>query len=200
MRQSRRAADGARRQQATGIVQLRFDLGANTSRVFRQLLTENLLLGLLGSLRCAAAKLCGFAIRVALLQCAHMDERRARLARAAIYSCHGFSCRTHLFRPVTTLQMVRRRKDRFAWHQLVVGTQVGATCVLLVLAGLLVRATMHALYTDPGFDYAQVLSIDPGMVEHGFSSSSAQAYCQLKPGLARCRACSRFPSRGLLHW
>lgn len=165
-------ARGASRQRE---IQLRFDLGANTSRVFRQLLTENLLLGLLGSL--AALPLSYAVLRFALLYSnaptwmSAVPDWRVLLFTAAM----GFLAAL-VFGLLPTLQMVRRRKDRFAWHQLVVGTQVGATCVLLVLAGLLVRATMHALYTDPGFDYAQVLSIDPGMVEHGFSSSSAQAY------------------------
>jgi ABC-type antimicrobial peptide transport system permease subunit len=40
-------ARGAGRQRE---IQLRFDLGARKLRVFRQLLTENLLLGLLGSI------------------------------------------------------------------------------------------------------------------------------------------------------
>jgi predicted permease len=48
--------------------------------------------------------------------------------------------------------------------------------VLLILAGLLVRATLHTLYSDPGFGYEQVLSIDPGMSGHGFASAQAQAY------------------------
>src|ERR1700729_3033477 len=72
--------------------------------------------------------------------------------------------------------MVRRKKNRSLWHQFVVCAQVGASCVLIILAGLLVRATLHTLYADPGFGYEQVLSIDPGMGEHGYTSSSAQAW------------------------
>ena len=81
-----------------------------------------------------------------------------------------------LFGLLPTLQMVRRKKNRSLWHQLVVCAQVGASCVLLILAGLLVRATLHTLYSDPGFGYERVLSIDPGMKEHGFASAQAQAY------------------------
>src|SRR6202035_1077052 len=62
------------------------------------------------------------------------------------------------------------------WHQFVVCAQVGASCMLLILAGLLVRATLHTLYSEPGFGYEQVLSIDPGMSEHGFASAQALAY------------------------
>jgi predicted permease len=81
-----------------------------------------------------------------------------------------------LFGVLPTLQMVRRKKNRSLWHQFVVCAQVGASCVLLILAGLLVRATLHTLYSDPGFGYEQVLSIDPGMSEHGFASAQARAY------------------------
>jgi hypothetical protein len=39
-----------------------------------------------------------------------------------------------------------------------------------------VRATLHTLYTDPGFGYEQVLAIDPDLSGHGYTSSTAQAY------------------------
>jgi hypothetical protein len=90
------------------------------------------------------------------------------------------------FGMLPTLQMVRRKKDRTLWHQLVVCAQVGASCVLLIMAGLLVRATLHTLYTDPGFGYQQVLSIDPGLSDHGYTPSTAQDYLdQLQNRLRR---------------
>jgi hypothetical protein len=83
-----------------------------------------------------------------------------------------------LFGLLPTLQMIRGKTNRSLWHQFVVCAQVGASCVLLILAGLLVRATLHTLYSDPGFGYEQVLSIDPGMSGHGFASAQAQAYLE----------------------
>jgi ABC-type antimicrobial peptide transport system permease subunit len=41
-----------------------------------------------------------------------------------------------------------------------------------------VRATLHTLYTDPGFAYQQVLSIDPGMSDHGYTPATARAYLE----------------------
>jgi len=55
---------------------------------------------------------------------------------------------------------------------------VAASCVLLILASLLVHATLHTLYTDPGFAYQQVLSIDPGMSDHGYTPATAGAYLE----------------------
>jgi predicted permease len=165
-------AHGAGRQRE---IRLRFDLGARTLRVFRQLFTENLLLGLLGSI--AALPLCYTVLRLALVYSnapswmSAMPDLRVLVFAAAMGVLAALA-----FGFLPTLQMVRRKKDRFLWHQMVVCAQVGASCVLLILAGLLVRATLHTLYSDPGFGYEQVLSIDPGMNEHGFASPKAQAY------------------------
>jgi predicted permease len=165
-------ARGAGRQREIG---LRFDLGARKLRVFRQLLTENLLLGLLGSI--AALPLSYFVLRLVLLYSnapawmSALPDWRVFLFASAM----GFFAAL-LFGLLPTLQMIRRKGNRSLWHQFVVCAQVGASCVLLILAGLLVRATLHTLYSDPGFGYEQVLSIDPGMNEHGFASAHAQAY------------------------
>ena len=167
-------ARGAGRQRE---IQLRFDLGAHKLRVLRQLLTENLLLGLLGSL--AALPLSYGVLRLVLVfsdapaWMSALPDWRVFLFTSAV----GFVAAI-LFGLLPTLQLVRQKKNRSLWHPFVVCAQVGASCVLLILAGLLVRATLHTLYSDPGFGYEQVLSIDPGMSEHGFVSTHAQAYLE----------------------
>ncbi|HLJ45435.1 MAG TPA: ABC transporter permease [Bryobacteraceae bacterium] len=165
-------AQGAGRQRE---IQLRFDLGASQLRVFRQLLTENLLLGLLGSM--AALPLSYAALRLVLVYSnapswmSAMPDLRVLLFTSAMGVIAAL-----VFGFLPTLQVVRRKKDRFLWHQIVVCAQVGASCALIILAGLLVRATLHTLYSDPGFGYEQVLSIDPEMRKHGYTSSDAQVY------------------------
>jgi len=67
-------------------------------------------------------------------------------------------------------------------RQLLIGAQVAASCVLLIVAGLLVRALNHATYTNPGFAYQKVISIDPAL--RGYTPAKAQAYFEdLKPRL-----------------
>jgi hypothetical protein len=44
------------------------------------------------------------------------------------------------------------------------------------VASLLVRAAQHALYTNPGFGYERVMSIDPGLGRHGYSAAAAERY------------------------
>jgi predicted permease len=156
-------------------IQLRIDLGARKSRVFRQLLTENMLLGLLGSV--AALPLSYAVLRVVLVYAnapawmSALPDWRVLLFTGAM----GFVAAL-FFGMLPTLQMVRRKKERTLWNQMVVCAQVGASCVLLILAGLLVRATLHTLYTDPGFGYEQVVSINPGLAEHGYTAAAAQGY------------------------
>ncbi len=167
-------ARGADRQRE---IQLRFDLGARKLRVFRQLLTENLLLGLLGSV--AALPLNYVVLRVVLTQ----SDAPPWMSALPDWRVFLFTTAMGIFRGAHSLdscprcKMVRLKKNRSFWRQLVVCAQVGASCVLLILAGLLVRATLHTLlYSDPGFGYEQVLSIDPEMDEHGFAPAQAQAY------------------------
>jgi predicted permease len=165
-------ARGAGRQRE---IQLRFDLGAPKLRVYRQLLTENLLLGLLSSI--VAIPLSYAVLRLVLVYSnapawmSATPDWRVLLFAAAM----GFVAAL-VFGLLPTLQIFRPKKNRTLWHQFVVCAQVGASCVLLILAGLLVRAALHTLYSDLGFGYEQVLAIDPGMSEHGFSSAQAQAY------------------------
>jgi predicted permease len=165
-------------------IQLRLDLGARRSRVFRQLLTESLLLGFLGSI--AALPLSYIALRLAL----HYANAPAWMSalpdwRVLVFTAAMGLLAALFFGLLPILQMVRRKKKRILWQQFVVCAQVGASCVLLILAGLLVRATLHTIYTDPGFGYEQVLAIDPGLNDHGYTSAKAQSYLDQLQGRLR---------------
>jgi predicted permease len=165
-------------------IRLRLDLGARRSRVFRQLLTESLLLGVLGSI---AALPLSYIVLCFALAYANAPAWMSPLPdwRVLVFTVAMGVLAALFFGLLPTLQMVRRKKDRTLWHQFVVCAQVGASCVLLILAGLLVRATLHTIYTDPGFGYEHVLSFDPGLSEHGYTSSAAQAYLDQLQGRLR---------------
>jgi predicted permease len=168
-------ARGATRQPE---IQLRLDLGACRLRLFRQLLTESLLLGLLGTL--AALPLSAAAVRIIL---AETDAPAWMSAwpdwRVALFAAAMGCAATIFFAVLPTLRLVRGTASRKARaHQFVVCAQVAASCVLLVLANLLAHATLHTLYTDPGFAYQQVLSIDPGLGDHGYTPAAARAYLE----------------------
>lgn len=165
-------ARGASRQRE---ILLRFDLGASKWRVFRQLVTENLLLGFLGSI--AALPLSYAVLRVALVY-ANAPAWMSPVPdwRVIVFTLAMGFIAAILFGLLPTLRLVRRKNERTRWNQFVVCAQVAASCVLMILAGLLVRATLHILHTDPGFGYEQVLSIDPELRDHGYTAAAAQSY------------------------
>jgi predicted permease len=158
-------------------IQMRLNLGARRSRVFRQLLTESLLLGLLGAM--AALPLSYVVLRGVLVYAnapvwmSAVPDWRVLAFTASI----GFVAAL-FFGLLPTLQMVRAKRGKARGAQFVVCAQVAASCVLLILTGLLVRATLHTLYSNPGFRYEQVLAINPDLGSHGYTPATAQMYLE----------------------
>ena len=91
-----------------------------------------------------------------------------------------------LFGLTPALQIARQGQHKTTARQILVTAQVAGSCVLLIVAGLLVRAAHYALHTDPGFGYARLISIDPQLSKHGYTASRANAY--LNQMQARLRA------------
>lgn len=66
-----------------------------------------------------------------------------------------------LFGLAPAFQIARQGKQKPTAWQILVTVQLAGSCLLLiVVAGLLVRAAQHALYTDPGFGYERLITID----------------------------------------
>jgi len=155
---------------------IRVAIGAGRARIFRQLCTESLLLAMLGAL--AGLALGSAAIQFTLVRAedspkwvnATPDWRVLLFTVAVMFAAAVF------FGLMPALQIARQRQHKTIARQILVGAQVAASCVLLIVAGLLVRATQHALYTDPGFGYQRMLSIDPYLGRHGYNPAAAQAY------------------------
>jgi predicted permease len=154
---------------------IRVAIGAGRARIFRQLCTESLLLAMLGA--AAGLGLGCVVLRVML-----------NVTDAPKWLSATPDCRVLLFTLATTLmaaiffglapalQIARQRQHKTLARQILIGAQVAASSVLLIVAGLLVRATQHALYTDPGFGYEQLLSIDPQLGQHGYAPAAAREY------------------------
>lgn len=154
---------------------IRIAVGASRGRIFRQLCTESLLLAMLGA--SAGLGLGYVVLRVTLAQ---VDAPKWLTAmpdwRVLLFTVGMTALAAVFFGLAPALQMARQRQRKTIARQILVGTQVAASCVLLIVAGLLVRATQHALYTDPGFGYEQLLSIDAGLGRHGYTPAASQAY------------------------
>jgi predicted permease len=180
-------ARGVVREHELGI---RIAIGASRQRIFRQLFTESLLLTTLGSV--TGLGLAYVTIRITLAAAGAPTWMSASPDWRVMVFVVGLALLTSLlFGLAPALQMVTQKRRKTRVRQVLLGAQVAASCVLLIVASLLVRAVQHALFTDPGFGYEQVLTVDPGLDQHGYKPAVAQVYLtQLKsrilavPGVA----------------
>jgi predicted permease len=156
-------------------IAIRVAVGAGQGRLLRQLFTESVLLAVLGSVAGLAV---GYTVLRGLMAATEgpawlnpVPDWRVALFALAV----GFASAI-LFGLTPALQAARQRHRATIARQVLVGAQVAASCVLLIVAGLLSRALDHAMSTNPGFEYQHVISIDPGLSLHGYSSARAQVY------------------------
>src|SRR5580692_3424027 len=154
---------------------IRVAIGANRSRIFRQLCTESLLLATLGAV--AGLGLGYVVLRVTLEK---VDAPKWLKAtpdwRVMSFTVGMTAGATLLFGLAPALQFARHRQRKTIARQILVGTQIAASSVLLIVAALLLRATQHVLYTDPGFGYEQLVSIDPQLGHHDYTPEAARTY------------------------
>jgi predicted permease len=165
-------------------IAIRAALGAGHARIVRQLFTESLLLSLIGSGVGVALSYLVLRIWMVVTE-APPWVSPAPDWRVAIFAIGMGVVAAVIFGLTPALQAARQphctppstgRHSQSRTRQVLIGAQVAASCVLLIIAGLLVRALQHALYTHPGFDYEQVVAIDPGLGSHGFKASAARSY------------------------
>jgi predicted permease len=154
---------------------IRIAIGAGRARILRQLLTESLLLASLGSfaglgLGCLVIRLLLTAPNTPRWLSATPDWRLLAFTAVATVLAAAF------FGVAPALQIARQRQQKTIVRQVLVAAQVAASCILLVVAALLLRATQHALYTDPGFGYQQLISVDAQLGKHGYAPEAARTY------------------------
>lgn len=156
---------------------LRSAIGAGPGRLVRQLFTESLALAILG---CAGGLALGSVVLKGILV---WTEAPSWLDPTPDWRVVAFAAGTGvasalIFGLTPALQIARQRTPRRVnvGRTLMIGAQVASSCVLLVVAGLLVRAIDRAMSTDPGFDYEHVLVVEPALGEHGYSPARAAAF------------------------
>jgi predicted permease len=165
-------ARGIRREHEIGI---RVAIGASRGRIFRQLCTESILLAALGAI--AGIGLSYVVLRVAL---AELNAPRW-LTAVPDWRVLGFAAAIMLIASIffglaPALQISRQRQRRTFARQALLAAQIASSCLLLIVSGLLVHATQHVLFSDPGFGYESTISIDPQLSQHGYSDTAAKTY------------------------
>jgi predicted permease len=156
-------------------IEIRMAIGATRARIFRQLATESVVLALLGAT--AGLGLSSLGLRVALTQFHAPGWLSAKPDWRVLVFTFGMAMAAAVFFGFApALQIARQRQHKTMVRQILIAAQMAASCVLLIVAGLLVRATLHVLYTDPGFAYEQLLSVDAQLTQHNYSPAAAQAY------------------------
>ena len=165
-------ARGAARQREIG---LRVALGAGRLRLVRQLLTESLVLALLGSL---AGLALGVVVMKAVLVWTDappwIDPTPDWRVVTFALGIGGMSAL--LFGLSPALYVARQRTGRSRGRSVMIAGQVAASCVLLIVAGLLVRAFDRASSQDPGFDYRHTVLIEPWLLQHGYQPARARVW------------------------
>ncbi len=155
---------------------IRLSVGATRGRIVRQLLTEHLLLGLLGAaVACFVAIQASRAVLTMTGASGGMTPQinvRMLIAAAvlAVVSsvAFGFAPAWQALRPAGA--------RRLRLRTVLVGLQVMAATTLLIVSGLLVRGVTRVVRVPLGFDYQQTLVADPHLSSHGMSPEAAQAY------------------------
>ena len=154
---------------------IRAAVGAGRARLLRQLFTESLLLAFLGS--AAGMALAFLLLRTVMLATGAPPWLDPTPDWRVFAFALGIGVAAAMvFGLAPAWQVVRQRHRASLLRQGLIGAQVAASCVLLIVAGLLVRALDRATSATPGFDHEQLIAVDPGLAEHGYSTGSAQVY------------------------
>ena len=160
---------------------IRVAVGAGRARLIRQLFTENLVLASLGLIAGVAL---GYIVLRSLILWTGLPSWLDPIpdGRVIVFAVGIGTAAAILFGLTPSLQVARQRHRATVMRQILIGAQVAASCVLLIVAALLVRALNHATFTNPGFAYQKVISIDPAL--RGYTPAKARAYFeQLEPRL-----------------
>lgn len=144
-------------------IAVRSALGARRGRIVRQLLTESLILGLLGSGIGVAVALVGTDLLLAVAPPLPRLEEVGLSARVLLFAITAGLGTGLLFGLTPTLSLSRRSAHESLrtrggasgsrrLQSTIVSIQVGLTVVLLVSGGLFGRSFTRVMSVDPGFD------------------------------------------------
>ena len=158
-------------------ISIRMALGATRRRIVRQLMTESLLLALLGS---AAGLFLSWLISRPLIAWLG-GPSRMELApdwRTTLFAVAIGVLASVLFGLSPARQASRPARHASRARTIFMATQVAASCVLLVVSALMIRGLQRGYTYDPGFDYTRIVTVDPQLYAHGYEPARAAQFMQ----------------------
>jgi predicted permease len=167
-------ARGFSREQEIGI---RLSVGASRRRLVRQLLTESVMLAVLGT--AAALGVSFVTTRLFLAGSDAPSFMRPTLdVRVTLFAFVMAALASVLFGLMPALQAVKPRTThtRARTRGVLVAAQVAAGCTLLVVSALLTRALDRVVHAPLGFEYEHHVTLDPDLNASGVKGVAARAY------------------------
>ena len=155
---------------------LRLSVGASRGRLLRQLMTEQMMLGCLGAatgciVAAVATRAFAAATRLPPGIAPHLTWRSIAVAVTLAFLS------ALVFGLTPALQAVRPPvSKRLRLRSVLVGAQVAAAGVLLIVSGLLVRGVTNVVRVPLGFEYEHTLVADPDLSAHGMKAGAASAF------------------------
>jgi predicted permease len=73
-------------------------------------------------------------------------------------------------------QHVSRVLDRTLMRRMLIGAQVAGSCLLLIVAGMMVRSVQRVVAGNPGFDYERAAVLSVPLARYGIETGAAQTY------------------------
>ena len=156
-------------------MQIRIAVGAGAPRLVRQLLTESVVLAACGSI---AGLGVGQLLLTGVMSAAGAPQWLDMTPdwRVAAFTVAVTVFAAMLFGLAPSLHVARQRRHSTWIRHALIGAQIAASCVLLIVSGLLVRALDRMTTTNPGFAYQDVVAINPNLAAHGYSPERAERY------------------------
>ncbi len=178
---------------------IRVSLGAGRFRIIRQLVTEAVLIA---SAACGIGLLLSYLGTAIILRSLELPLRVGRGPdwRVAAFAAAVTIVSVALFGLAPAVQLSRHRYGSARARGLFIGIQVMATCVLLIAASLYARGLQRVLTTPHGFEFRDVVAVDPALNSRGYSKEMAlvqlaelRRRAEAVPGVRGASVCALLP-------